>query len=213
MSDIYNEKYFAWQKTIVEFGGVANIFKFIPHVQPSDTVLDFGCVGGYLLKNLTCARRLGVEVNPVASQKAMENGIDCHVTLDTIVDASVDVIISNHALEHVPCPLKTLTDLRAKLRSGGHLVMVVPCEANTLPYDAKDVNQHLYTWNPQLLGNLACQAGFRVEEVSPIFHKWPPRFLDVQRILGWNLFHLISRLYGYYKRLDFQVKLVAQNTK
>jgi len=209
VNNTYDEKYFAWQKKVGEFGGLANLFKFSPHVRRTDTVLDFGCGGGYLLKNLVCARKLGLEINPVAAQRAKENGVECHATLDTISDASVDVVISNHALEHVPCPLSTLSDLRAKLVPGGRLVIVVPCEATIAPYSAEDINRHLYTWNPQLLGNLANQAGYVVEQVEPLFHKWPRKFFEVQERFGWNLFHLIARLYGRYKRLDFQVKLVA----
>jgi len=211
MKEIYDERYFAWQKTIGEFGGIANQFKFESHIRPADTVLDFGCGGGYLLKNLNCARRVGLEVNPAAAQRAKENGVECHAVLDTIADSSIDVVISNHALEHVPCPFQTLAALKAKLIPNGRLVIVVPCEATIAPYNCEDINRHLYTWNPQILGNLAREAGYTVEQVSPIFHKWPPRFLDVQKNFGWNPFHLIARLYGRYKRLDFQVKLVACN--
>lgn len=213
MNTVYDAQYFEWQKTIGEFGGIANLFKFESHIGPADAVLDFGCGGGYLLKNLNCARRIGLEVNPTAAQRARENGIECHATLDTIADSSIDVVISNHALEHVPSPFQALSDLKAKLIPNGRLVIVVPCEATITPYDYSDINNHLYTWNPQLLGNLARAAGFTVEEVNPIFHKWPPRFLEIQKKLGWKLFNLVARLYGRHKRLDFQVKLVATNSK
>ena len=46
------EDYFDFQASIGEFGGWANVTKFSDYVAPGDTVLDFGCGGGYLLKNL-----------------------------------------------------------------------------------------------------------------------------------------------------------------
>lgn len=42
----YDKKYFDWQKTIGEFGGKANLFKFEDNIKNTDTVLDFGCGGG-----------------------------------------------------------------------------------------------------------------------------------------------------------------------
>jgi SAM-dependent methyltransferase len=211
MSDIYNQAYFDWQRTVGEFGGKANQFKFAEHVRPTDIVLDFGCGGGYLLKNLDCNRRIGVEINPAAASIATESGVACHASLDTVPNATVDIVISNHALEHVRNPLDTLQVLRKKLMPKGVLVIVVPCESTTQPFDPNDINQHIYTWNPQLLGNLAMQAGFEVVSVSALYHKWPANFLKVQRRFGWRIFHLISRLKGLNRSNDFQVKLVARN--
>lgn len=91
------------------------MFKFEPHIKPSDTVLDLGCGGGYLLKNLTCARRIGVEVNPSATKTALENGIECYASLDLVPDSSINVAISNHALEHIQNPHEVLGKLRRKL--------------------------------------------------------------------------------------------------
>lgn len=213
MNDIYNEEYFNWQKTVGEFGGKANIFKFAEHINPSDSVLDFGCGGGYLLKNLACARKCGVEINPVAANIARENGVECYSSLDNIPNSSINVIISNHALEHVSSPFEVLKNLRAKLVLNGLLVVVVPCEATTLIYDRNDINKHIYTWNPQLLGNLASQAEFKVTDVFPIYHKWPSNYLAIQRRLGWYAFHFLARLNGKFKKNDFQVKLIAMKTE
>jgi len=211
MSTIYNREYFDWQRTVGEFGGKANQFKFVSHIKAVDIILDFGCGGGFLLKNLDCRRRIGVEINPAAALIAAENGIECHASLDKVPDESVDLVISNHALEHVGNPLEMLQELRKKLVPNGKIVIVVPCEATTLPFNPEDINQHIYTWNPQLLGNLAQQAGFKVIEVSALYHKWPANFVKLQRWFGWSFFHLISRIKGQTKRNDFQVKLVALN--
>lgn len=210
MNDIYNEKYFDWQKTVGEFGGQANMFKFAEHIKTTDTVLDFGCGGGYLLSNIRCARRLGIEINNAAATAARERGIECHQSLDEIPDSIVNVVISNHALEHVQSPFEALMALRTKMVSNGLLVIVVPCERSLAAYSEKDINQHLYTWNPQLLGNLAAQAGFKVVDVFPIYHKWPLAFLTIRRRLGWNVFHGLARLNGLMKRKYCQIKLIAK---
>src|SRR5688572_26026468 len=96
----YDEAYFNnFQKEIGEFGGKANLFLFEEHVQTSDTVVDFGCGGGFLLNNLNCREKIGIELNVVARdycQKA--HGIKCYESLDSIDDGSVDLVISSHCL-------------------------------------------------------------------------------------------------------------------
>ncbi|UCE39033.1 MAG: methyltransferase domain-containing protein, partial [Thermoplasmata archaeon] len=70
----YGKEYFDWQKNIGSFGGLANLFKFKEFINPTDTVVDFGCGGGYLLRNLQCKEKMGIEVNPHARQEAKRNG-------------------------------------------------------------------------------------------------------------------------------------------
>ena len=52
----YDANYFRWKKEIHEMGGEAELFKFRQFVNPGDTVLDFGCGGGFILKNIDCRR-------------------------------------------------------------------------------------------------------------------------------------------------------------
>ena len=75
-SEHYNSDYFEWQRKIGMFGGRANSFKFNRSIRPYDTVVDFGCGGGFLLKNLNCLERLGIEVNEAAHEEIIENGLD-----------------------------------------------------------------------------------------------------------------------------------------
>ena len=61
VSTHYDKKYFDWQSSIGEFGGWANQTKFAEYISSNSRVLDFGCGGGYLLKNLECRAKAGVE--------------------------------------------------------------------------------------------------------------------------------------------------------
>jgi predicted RNA methylase len=84
ISKHYNEKYFAFQRSIGEFGGWANTAKFEKYIQSDSDVLDFGCGGGFLLKQLGCRKNVGVEVNPIAQKIARENQIEVYTALKTI---------------------------------------------------------------------------------------------------------------------------------
>lgn len=204
----YDAKYFAYQAPIGAFGGWANQTKFLSYVRPTDRVLDFGCGGGYLLKNLPCKERAGIEINPTARQVAENNGVTVYADTDEVPDAWADIIISNNALEHTRLPLRELQRLRAKVRPGGAVVFVAPCESIGYAWKPGDINYHLYSWSPMCLGNLFTEAGFTVQESKPYLHKWPPRYRLWARF-GRRAFDLACRLYARWERSWFQVRVVA----
>jgi 2-polyprenyl-3-methyl-5-hydroxy-6-metoxy-1,4-benzoquinol methylase len=166
--------YFSWQRKQGEPGARLYARKFERRIMPSDTVLDFGCGGGYLLKALHCAARIGVEVNPAARTCALENGVTCYADLSEVPSRSIDVAISHHALEHVPFPIGTLSDIRSKLKTSGRLILCLPVERWSRKYHVDDVNHHLYGWTPQLLGNTLHEAGFTI--TSDDIHRITYRF-------------------------------------
>ena len=206
----YDDKYFDWQAPIGEFGGWANLTKFQPFVRNEFNVVDFGCGGGYLLKNIRCREKIGIEVNGVAREQAHQNGIRTVGATEEIDHQWADLIISNHALEHVPDPLSELKKLKSLLKPGGKIVFYVPCESIYMAYKRNDVSQHLFTWSPMCLGNLFSTAGFVIEEAAPYFHQWPPK--NYRRIARWGgrrIFDLCCRLYAHWDRSLFQVRVVA----
>lgn len=209
VSSHYDARYFDWQASIGEFGGWANQTKFASFVSPASKVLDFGCGGGYLLKNLDCAHRAGVEVNPAAREVARRNGIETFERVQDVPDDYVDLIISNNALEHTLQPLEEVKSLHGKLQPGGKIVFVVPCESIWYAYAPADVNHHLFSWSPMCLGNLFTEAGYRVLESKPYIHKWPPKYRWIARLGGRGVFETACRIYGHLARHWFQVRVVA----
>lgn len=196
--------YFRYQNQGDRQRGRINARKFQPYVRPSDRVLDFGCGSGSLLQSLKCRHRIGVEVNPSARNIAAAAGLEVHASLDQVLDATVDIAISNHTLEHVLAPIHELQALRSKLMPGGRLVICVPLDDwRTQNYfDIDDINHHLYTWTPLLMGNLLSEAGYTVEKVWVYTHAWPPvhwQLLD--RLLPVPLFDAACTLTAWrYKR-------------
>lgn len=208
--DHYDQSYFDWQKDLGEFGGWANKVKFAPHISPTDTVIDFGCGGGFLLKHLDCGRRLGVEVNDAARACAEQvNHVTAVKFTDQLDDEIADVIISEHALEHCLSPRGELLSLFKKLKPGGQIVLVVPSESNRLKWAPGDINNHLFTWNPMTLGNLFTSAGFEVISVQALYQQWPPLFRQIAK-LGRGVFDLSCRIYGSVRRSTSEVKIVAR---
>ena len=209
----YNADYFAWQQKSGEFGGWANVDKYRTSVKASDRVLDFGCGGGFLLANLDCAARFGIEPNPSAREMAASNGVTVFANaadaLAALSPGTIDVIVSDNALEHALEPWRELQSIRPLLKQGGLLHIVVPCEGISWKYKADDINQHVYSWSPQSLGNLLKAAGFEVRTSRPYIHKWPPRVAHKIARLGRPAFNLAARLWGRIDRRWFQVEAIA----
>jgi SAM-dependent methyltransferase len=211
-SSYYDADYFAWQKNIGAFGGWANAHKFQDSIKPQDTVIDFGCGGGFLLHNLQCRRKIGIEPNPSAAESVKALGNEhFHSPSDALAvlgEGVADVIISNNALEHTLNPLQEIKNLRPLLKEGGTIHFVVPCDSIRYRYNPKDVNYHLFSWSPQNLGNLFHEAGYAVASARPRVHKWPPYYRLLARF-GWPLFNLMCLVYGRLERTWFQVEVKA----
>jgi len=171
----YDKDYWEYQKKGGEIGGTLNLFKFEQHIKQQDTVLDFGCGGGFLLEKIDCVNKMGFEVNDHAIARARHFGLNVTNNWDDIEDESIDKIISNHALEHILDPHETLKKLYKKLKPNGYLIFVLPCEQfgqMEFFYKEDDNNQHVSSWCPQSLGNLVKFSGFKVLSCDTLHHSW-----------------------------------------
>jgi SAM-dependent methyltransferase len=204
----YNKQYFDWQKNIGQIGGYLNMFKFEKYINSNDKLLDFGCGGGYLLKNFNVKEKFGFEINVATHQQCKEFNINVTDKWDDLQDNYFDTIISNHAMEHVHEPLNILKNLYKKLKPNGKLVIVIPCEQPSetgFHYKENDINQHLYTWCPMTFGNLAKLAGFNIITCNTIQHQWCP---DYQTTWGKTDFY--ERCVQHAKKNgNYQVRLIA----
>lgn len=177
--------YFDWQNQNAASAGRIEARKFRMHIKPTDAVLDFGCGGGHILRSLQCARRVGIDVNPAAREATRRAGIECYESVAELPDSSFQVVISNHALEHVESPISVLRALYFKLTASGLLILYLPIDdwRTQSSYQVEDRNHHLHTWTPQLLGNTFCEAGFAPDGFSI-------------RVLTHALFPGAAKLYG-----------------
>lgn len=198
MASQNDERYFnQLQKEFDEFGGKANKFMFEEYISTDDAVLDFGCGGGFLLQNLNCRQKIGVESNPAARMYCNNvTGIECFESLQSIADESVDVIVSSHRLENTVNPFEVVSTMYEKLRDGGKIIIVVPLENYRCSWVEGNANNHLYSFSPMNLGNIFQYSGFTDIRTEPVFHKWVPRYKVIARIFGLNFFHKLSWLYG-----------------
>jgi SAM-dependent methyltransferase len=204
------ERYYAWQHKGAELGAELERPKFSPHVGPRDTVVDFGCGGGYVLAGLDVGERLGIEVNDVARAAANARGVRAVASAGDLAEGCADVVISNHALEHTLAPLDELRALCRLLKPRGRLVLWLPLDdwRRQRRPDPADENHHLYTWTPLLLANLLAEAGFEVREVEVVTSAWPQQHELLYRVLPRRGFDAACRAWGLLARRR-QVRALA----
>lgn len=174
--------------------------RFDCYVGPNDVIVDFGCGAGHLLEVLRARQKLGVEINPEARRAAQARGLTVMPTTEGIETDSVDVVLSNHALEHTLCPLQELKDVHRIMRPSGTLALWVPVDDwRTQRRMRPDPNHHLYGWTPLTLGNLLEEAGFRMVETKVFTHAWPPMAEAIQTVSP-RLFAAVAAAWGFARR-------------
>ena len=185
------DQYFEWQDAYGEVNGEITARTFRSFVQPNDVILDFGCGGGHLLNSLRVKKKVGVEINPVALFSASKFCDEAYPTIEEVASNSIDKVISNHALEHVPYPINALREIHRVLKPGGILILCVPIDdwRNQQTYDTQDINHHLNTWTPQLIGNTLTESGFSSSsiKIKILTHAWIKnysRYFKFQRVFN-----------------------------
>ena len=138
--------------------------KIQPHVSAGDVVLEYGVGLGWNLASLACARKLGLDVGEFLEGAVRQQGIAFLTDPGSIPDASIDVVLCHHMLEHAWQPAEVLASIHRMLRPAGRLLLFVPYEKERRfrHFDRAELNHHLYSWNVQTLGNLVQDARFDV---------------------------------------------------
>lgn len=192
------QNYFAYQNKDADAAARIELFKFRPYISAQDSVLDFGCGGGWILRALQPVRAAGVEINPAARAVCEAHGTLVYPTLDAVPEATFTRIISHHCLEHVPFPIETLKALHQRLETDGRLILVLPVDDWRRQHDftGTDKDHHLHTWTPRLIANTLSEAGFTCLEARILTHAFPRFWRPLSRLLPGFLFDLACRFWA-----------------
>lgn len=202
MSDHYlgekGKRYFELLIDVGEGTAQTNLHVWEPYISETEDLLDFGCGVGSLLSKLNCQEKCGVEINPFARHYVREH-LNINVVRDTsqLSDESFSRIIVNHVLEHIPNPYDALLEFRRLIKRDGLLLILLPLEdwraSGEKVFKPNDIDQHIYTWTPKLMGNLLWQAGFEPLELRIITRTFPGKFTTpLSKRLPNPLFVLVS---------------------
>jgi SAM-dependent methyltransferase len=194
------ELYLSWQDSQGEVSGILTARKFRKYDFSNQAILDFGAGAGHLLHNLNARKKIAVEINEAAHPHLLSKGLKVFKSLEEIPSCSVDAVVSHHALEHVPFPIAALSEINRILKPSGVLVLWVPIDdwRSQKKFKSGDINHHLNTWTPQLLGNTLREANFLVSKSSIriVSEAWFPGFQKFFKIPG---FYLACKIFSMLK--------------
>lgn len=164
----YQQRKRAIPEAAIPWVARARAQKFLPYVRAQDVLLEYGAGMGWNLAQLPCQRKLAFDLDDHVTPSIRQCGVEFVAETKSIPDATVDVVLCHHALEHVMHPAAVLEEIRRLLRSGGKLLLFVPHEREMRywRFDRAEPNHHLYSWNAQTLGNLVEETGFRVAHAA-----------------------------------------------
>src|SRR5262245_48225932 len=113
----------------------SEVVRFLHDPMPA-RVLEIGCGTGATLAALKKkgARHLvGVEINDAAAAEARARGVidevlvgDAHSHLAGFKDASFDLVVASHVLEHLVDPWATAKEIHRVLAPNGKLIGAIP---------------------------------------------------------------------------------------
>ncbi len=194
----YNKDYFNWYKNIGEFGAIMNHEKFQQHISYNDSVLDFGCGGGYLLEKIKCRIKEGVDINPEAIKESKKRISKVYENSNQLPEEYYDKIISHSTLQHCEYPLSELINLHKSLKKDGVIILITSCSSRNLKFKPNDINYQLYSWSPMNLGNILDSVGFKVIKVNKINHRWIPKYNFFYKLLGKKIFNSLCFFYSFF---------------
>lgn len=108
-----------------------HIIACLQFARTARSLLDIGCSLGYVIE---AGRRLqlgsaGTDISHYAVEQCRHLGHDARVgSLEALPfdDASFDIVVMKHVLEHTPEPRRALAEVRRVLREGGVTLVIVP---------------------------------------------------------------------------------------
>jgi SAM-dependent methyltransferase len=159
---------------------------YFGNVVTGDVVMEFGAgLGANLLSVSKRAETWMIEPAAIGRRLAEQNGIHTASSIDELPHGiAFDFILCRHVLEHVCDPRSTLQALRKVLRVDGRLMLVLPCEPPNAMPDARDIDHHLFCWNPRTISNLLQVCGFKVVGLRNEYFNGRRRLLPFYRIAG-----------------------------
>jgi 2-polyprenyl-3-methyl-5-hydroxy-6-metoxy-1,4-benzoquinol methylase len=176
------------------------------HLPEDGVALDFGCGTGHWLDAVAARRRprqrlVGIDPNEAAIAAVRARGLEGHVGAEealarAVAPGSVDVVLLNHVIEHVPDPRATLRALADVLRPDGVILGATP---NASAWDAAlfgaswvgwHVPRHFTVFDPRTFARLVGEAGLELaslrSSLEAASHWAMSLHTSVARRVGWQ---------------------------
>ena len=189
------------------------VFRHIPaqfRVSTGVKILDIGCWEGDILANLPGEwDKTGVELNPLAAERARGKGINvltgCIEDVD-IESGSFDIILLLDVLEHLPNPIKTLERSVSFLRPGGCVVCMtgagdcLGARVFRQSWYYCQYAEHISFFSKKSIDVLLSKIGLELTDIERISHPTALQILNIRKVI--RKFFTRRRIYNDGLRLN-----------
>jgi len=174
---------------------------YFSHLDTTTTrILDFGGGIGQTVAGLPNASVF--DASAEAREICRSRGLGVYERVEDIPDASFDIVVCRHVLEHVPHPAETLRHIRRVLKGDGTLILILPKEPHGHYGLRPDmVNYHLHCWNFRSINNLLDFTGFRSVEHRQHYILGYRALLPLKRIFGFSVYYVATFIVGQLYRM------------
>jgi 2-polyprenyl-3-methyl-5-hydroxy-6-metoxy-1,4-benzoquinol methylase len=147
------------------------LFKYSNQLNPKANVLEIGCGGAVLLKELKDSglNCVGVDPSPTALRASEKYGFEL---VPSFFDSSAfsfkfDLIFHSDVLEHSFDPMEFISDQRKILNKDGIIIISVPDATENIKYGdiSMAMHQHLQYFSADSLRALMMNSGFEILEI------------------------------------------------
>jgi SAM-dependent methyltransferase len=156
--------------------GLAGYIKMNSWVKKDSSVLEAGCMYGYLLDELKDSCNVkGIEIGAESVDFCKKKGLDVtDISLEDFLQTSsekFDTIILSHVFEHLTEPDKVLFQINNHLNPGGTVILSVPNSGSVTRklfgryWGWWQVPVHINHFNEQALRRMASINNFKVESI------------------------------------------------
>ncbi len=184
------------------------------HLSPPGRLLDFGCGGGFFLREAAARGWETFGLEPLAGHALYARSVSgATVVADTLRENTFppeffDVVTSFQVFEHLPDPSAELGKLKRILKPGGLLLIEVPniktWSVSLLgKHHRHFVPDHLYFFSPDTLTNLIVK-----HDLEPVAIYFPKRYMTLRHLLaGWGSRTLGPQIGGALGRMIKRLRL------
>lgn len=200
--DVYSKPDLRREKAAIKIEKLLNYI----NIESSTTVLDLGCGGGYVARELffkTNAQIFGIDSSKEAIHLAVEKSRETTIKFKQadirkipFPDDFADVVLCIGVIEHIMDYENCLNEIKRVLKSDG-LVYVVSSNRDSFIYEQKVIRERLGFWN------YGYQKNWTKDELEEIFFK--------QGFLTQNI--EVNKGIGNFKIIDKMDKFFSTSTK
>ncbi|MBI2105972.1 methyltransferase domain-containing protein [Candidatus Woesearchaeota archaeon] len=147
------------------------ILRLIKNFPPNYKILDLGCSGGILLKEIIkrgFSDVIGIDLDKSAIDLAKKQGINAIIadaTKTNFKDETFDLIIASDILEHLEDDNKALNEWNRTLKKSGKIIIFVPA-FKFLWRKHDEENQHKRRYSKSDLLSRLKLSGLKVKRIS-----------------------------------------------